>query len=107
MTERSGHKLQTVEGMRPFGVTARYISGTMNMPSLVDWLSWRVERPVVDQTGLSGTYDIQLAWTPDPESRVARTDATTATTTSVSIGRAASSAASHAAASRSEWAVNL
>lgn len=67
VAENSGHKLQSVEGMRPFGVTGRYITGTMSMPFLANWLAWRVERPVLDKTGLSGTYDIQLAWTPDPD----------------------------------------
>ena len=35
------------------------------MPCLSTVLSQHVGRPVVDNTGLSGDYDITLDWTPD------------------------------------------
>jgi len=45
-------------------VTARAIS----MPSLADRLSgpvFKLERPVVDMTGINGAYDFTLEWAPD------------------------------------------
>jgi uncharacterized protein (TIGR03435 family) len=33
--------------------------------SLVEMLSNQLHRPVVDKTGLTGKYDIDLHWTPD------------------------------------------
>jgi uncharacterized protein (TIGR03435 family) len=41
--------------------------------SLVLLLSFQLERPVLDQTGLKGNYDISLHWTPD-ESPTARSN---------------------------------
>jgi len=38
----------------------------MTMARVVHFLSVRLDRPVEDFTGLSGTYDIDLSWTPDP-----------------------------------------
>lgn len=36
------------------------------MPMLAAVLSRQVGRPVIDKTGLSGSYDCELKWTPDP-----------------------------------------
>jgi uncharacterized protein (TIGR03435 family) len=36
------------------------------MAKLTQFLAVRLDRPVQDFTGLSGTYDIDLAWAPDP-----------------------------------------
>ncbi len=36
-----------------------------SMANLADMLSHQQERPVVDKTGLTGTYDFRLTWTPD------------------------------------------
>jgi uncharacterized protein (TIGR03435 family) len=36
-----------------------------SMEGLVWFLSWRLGRPVLDQTGLKGNYDFTLQWTPD------------------------------------------
>jgi uncharacterized protein (TIGR03435 family) len=33
---------------------------------LVEGLKRVFEKPVVDKTGLSGTFDMELMWTPDP-----------------------------------------
>jgi uncharacterized protein (TIGR03435 family) len=42
----------------------------MSMPGLVDILARSVDRPVVDQTGLKGTYDFNLDFTPDESTRM-------------------------------------
>jgi uncharacterized protein (TIGR03435 family) len=39
-----------------------------SMPDLANALARVLGRPVVDQTGLTATYDIKLEWTPDPSS---------------------------------------
>ena len=36
------------------------------MPNLVNLLTAFLDRPVVDETGLDGTYDVALDFTPDP-----------------------------------------
>ena len=36
--------------------------------SLGDWLTRQLSRPVLDKTGLTGTYDFTLEWTPDAAS---------------------------------------
>jgi uncharacterized protein (TIGR03435 family) len=47
--------------------TARTIQGgTRTLPMLAAALSGRVDRPVIDRTGLTGNFDIVLEWTPDP-----------------------------------------
>ncbi len=38
----------------------------MQLAALISWLSGQLGRPVVDKTGLTGKYDINLHWTPDP-----------------------------------------
>ena len=62
-----GPNLQVAAGLRPVMISARtgYVSGTMDLTVLGDVLAWRLDRPVVNKTGLSGTYDIELIWTPD------------------------------------------
>lgn len=35
-----------------------------SMASLVEQLSWQLDRSVVDKTGLTGKYDFSLRWTP-------------------------------------------
>jgi uncharacterized protein (TIGR03435 family) len=43
-----------------------YISGqNASMPELIDSLSRRVDRPVVDKTGLKGVYNFTLQWSPE------------------------------------------
>jgi uncharacterized protein (TIGR03435 family) len=37
----------------------------VTIASLVDYLSSSLHRPIVDTTGLTGKYDLSLAWTPD------------------------------------------
>jgi uncharacterized protein (TIGR03435 family) len=38
----------------------------MQLAALISWLSGQLSRPIVDKTGLTGKYDIDLYWTPDP-----------------------------------------
>lgn len=45
----------------------RITGRAMEMPNLADRLSDALSRMVVDQTGLTGAYDISLTWTPDDE----------------------------------------
>ena len=62
-----GHKLPAATGVRGF-FTARpgLISGTSRtVAELVNPLRSMVGGPVVDETGLTGSYDLKLEWTPD------------------------------------------
>lgn len=62
-----GSKLSPATGLRPMTISANtgYLSGTMELSVLSNWLSWRLERPVANRTGLAETFDIELVWTPD------------------------------------------
>jgi uncharacterized protein (TIGR03435 family) len=59
-------------GLRPGQVMFRAATdttgfkGSITMARLAHFLSGKLDRPVQDFTGLTGTYDIDLAWTPDP-----------------------------------------
>jgi bla regulator protein blaR1 len=44
---------------------ANITGGGQDMSQLATILSGRVDRPVVDRTGLTGRFDITLTWTPD------------------------------------------
>ena len=48
------------------GPDAHGFKGVMTMVTLAHFLSGGLDRPVQDFTGLTGTYDIDLAWVPDP-----------------------------------------
>jgi len=48
------------------GPQASAIKGSMTMSSLARFLTARLGAPVEDATGLSGKYDIDITWTPDP-----------------------------------------
>ena len=43
----------------------RQLSGHMTMAQLTDTMSFFMDRPVVDLTGLKGTYDIDMTFMPD------------------------------------------
>jgi uncharacterized protein (TIGR03435 family) len=63
-----GSELKGVHsGQVRFGAApaASGIKGSMTMASLARFLSIRLGAPVQDLTGLKGTYDIDLTWTPD------------------------------------------
>jgi uncharacterized protein (TIGR03435 family) len=48
----------------------RIAAKMMSMPGLIDILARSVDRPVVDQTELKGTYDFNLDYTPDESTRM-------------------------------------
>jgi uncharacterized protein (TIGR03435 family) len=45
--------------------TGQLSGKAISISSLVDLLSNQLHRPVVDKTGLTGKFDIDLHWTPD------------------------------------------
>jgi uncharacterized protein (TIGR03435 family) len=45
---------------------ARLQAGNTQLSSLAETFSGQLERVVVDETGMTGAYDITLYWTPDP-----------------------------------------
>jgi uncharacterized protein (TIGR03435 family) len=49
-----------IDGAGSFGGFAASVS------QLASWLSQRLDRSVIDKTGLTGKYDFTLHWTPDP-----------------------------------------
>jgi len=54
------------DGCRPqMGLTRLKMSG-YRISVLAEGLKRILEKPVVDKTALSGTFDIELSWTPDP-----------------------------------------
>ena len=66
---KKGPKLEAAKademGSRVFpnapGISGKQIS----MPRLAELLSLKLDRPVADETGLPGVFDIELKWTPD------------------------------------------
>ena len=48
------------------GGRMRMVAKGTTIPKLVDALGMQVNRPIVDMTGLTGTYDITLEFAPDP-----------------------------------------
>jgi uncharacterized protein (TIGR03435 family) len=60
---------------RPGQLTEEWVT----MPSFATILTYQVNRPVIDATGLTGRYDIQLDWT--PEDRTAPSGGDTSMTT--------------------------
>jgi uncharacterized protein (TIGR03435 family) len=68
---KGGPKLRQVEGnaipQQASGSTSGSIVGPgMSMQKLASALTYRLGRVVVDRTDLSGNYDVNLEWTPDP-----------------------------------------
>jgi uncharacterized protein (TIGR03435 family) len=72
VVEKTGHKLIKSEG-DPNGLPALFFRGLGNLPvrnaTMTDFAGLMqatvLDRPVVDQTGLSGRFDFTLLWTPD------------------------------------------
>lgn len=62
---KNGPKLHEVEGAGPVQFRSGHFSGPFSMPDLAAALSTRLDLPVVDQTGLTGFYNLTLDWTPD------------------------------------------
>lgn len=65
---RSGYKMKEattgngITGSRPGHIRGEKVG----MPLLVNWLSMVTGRPVIDRTGLTGTYAFDLEWSFDP-----------------------------------------
>jgi uncharacterized protein (TIGR03435 family) len=57
-------------GIMPGGI-GRIVGNGLDMPTLVGLLAPSQGRPVVDQTGLQGRYDIDVTYTPEPFSAAA------------------------------------
>jgi uncharacterized protein (TIGR03435 family) len=55
------------DGVNNYGGIAmpRLIGHHASIAQLTDVLSRQLDRPVVDKTGLTGTFDFELTWTPD------------------------------------------
>jgi uncharacterized protein (TIGR03435 family) len=68
---KNGPKLKQAEGDSETRGRMRMGRGDLNgdgvkLEFLAQALANQLGRPVVDKTGLTGNYDIKLAWTPDP-----------------------------------------
>jgi uncharacterized protein (TIGR03435 family) len=64
---KNGPKLKPAEVSERNGASKGGLKATgLNAQQLCNLLGKLLDRPVVDQTGLSGTYDIALEFTPDP-----------------------------------------
>jgi uncharacterized protein (TIGR03435 family) len=68
---KNGLKVKPLEGepeasmSNSFSPKGRAFSGQMTLAGLAAALSQMLDRPVVDLTGIKGTYDIDLEWVPD------------------------------------------
>lgn len=66
---KGGPKLTKAESEGRFGVMmgprGRKAQGNTSMAKFADLLSNMMDRPVLDKTGLEGTYEISMEWTPD------------------------------------------
>jgi uncharacterized protein (TIGR03435 family) len=54
------------------GGKMRMVANGATIAKLVDMLAMQLDRPIVDMTGLTGTYDITLDFAPDPAIMQAR-----------------------------------
>ena len=52
------------------GMNSRQLSGSLTMTRLCDLLTTFSDRPVIDLTELTGTYELDLSWTPDESEKV-------------------------------------
>ena len=78
VVDKGGPKFKTASlnfrrtGLRPGQVSfsaapdTQGFKGALTMATVAHFLSGHLDRPVQDLTGLQGTYDIDLAWMPDP-----------------------------------------
>jgi uncharacterized protein (TIGR03435 family) len=70
---KNGPKLhESTEGMGRMRMAPGSLTGDgVALGMLATTLSNQLGRPVVDKTGLTGKYDLELKWTPDPGQRAA------------------------------------
>ena len=52
------------------GMNNRRLTGSLTLARLCDMLSNFLDRPVVDLAELTGTYELDLAWTPDENEKM-------------------------------------
>jgi uncharacterized protein (TIGR03435 family) len=52
------------------GMNNRRLTGSVTLARMCDMLSNFLDRPVIDLTELTGTYELDLAWTPDESERM-------------------------------------
>jgi len=66
---KNGPKLQKAESAGGLGGGSNaghiHVSGRASMPQLADYLSLRLGRPVLDQTGIDGAYVVAMDWVQD------------------------------------------
>ena len=65
---KNGPKMKEVEdnGGRNTNSSRGHLTGQrISMARLAEFLARQMDKPVVDMTGLKGTYDLTLDWTPD------------------------------------------
>ena len=70
VTAKDGPKLQSVDPHGVSGISSGRGNMTLeraSMKELVDSLSQRVNRPIIDKTGLTGAFNGELHWTPDEQ----------------------------------------
>jgi uncharacterized protein (TIGR03435 family) len=66
-----GKGLPSGGGLRfMMGMNNRRLTGSVTLARLCDMLSSFIDRPVIDLTDLKGTYEMDLAWTPDESERM-------------------------------------
>lgn len=73
---KNGPKLQQVAANGSSGVSSsrgRLTLQKASMKEIVDSISRQVDRPVIDNTGLSGAFNGELQWTPDDDTANAET----------------------------------
>jgi uncharacterized protein (TIGR03435 family) len=64
---KNGPKLKESTKERDMGgMPGRVTAEGTPMEGLAEYLTGMLKRPVLDRTGLKGTYDFKLEWTPDP-----------------------------------------
>lgn len=71
---KGGFKLKEVEAIPGGGGsldTGRYFCNRARTSSLAEYLSGLADRPVLDMTGLTGAYEIELRWSHDESSDAA------------------------------------
>ncbi len=62
--------------MTSSGLNQTLNGSAISIAALAGSLSrWQLHKPIVDKTGLTGTFDVHLDWTADPPSGIGDTDA--------------------------------
>jgi uncharacterized protein (TIGR03435 family) len=60
------------------GINERMTGTKLSMPAFASFLASRLDRPVIDHTGIKGEFDIRLEWSPDQSSDAPRPSVFTA-----------------------------